>query len=76
MRKKHDYEALLKYVRMLEEGYSIMHICKMFGIGRERLESLWLLYQPLHSICLNKLLQDSTCVLLTVVLSLLEVCVS
>ena len=45
MRKKHDYEALLKYMRMLEEGYSIKHICKMFGIGRERLESLWLLYQ-------------------------------
>ena len=45
MRKKHDYEALLKYMRMLEEGYSINHICKMFGIGKGRLKSLWLLYQ-------------------------------
>ena len=45
MRKKHDYEALLKYMRMLEEGYSINYICKMFGIGKGRLKSLWLLYQ-------------------------------
>ena len=45
MRKKHDYEALLKYMRMLEDGYSINYICKMFGIGKGRLKSLWLLYQ-------------------------------
>ena len=45
MRKKHDYEALLKYMRMLEDGYSIHYICKMFGIGKGRLKSLWLLYQ-------------------------------
>ena len=45
MRKKHDYEALLKYMRMLEDGYSINCICKMFGIGKGRLQSLWLLYQ-------------------------------
>ena len=45
MRKKHDYEALLKYMRMLEEGYSIDHIHRKFGIGKGRLQSLWLLYQ-------------------------------
>ena len=45
MRKKHDYEALLKYMRMLEDGYSINYVCKMFGIGKGRLKSLWLLYQ-------------------------------
>ena len=45
MRKKHDYVALLKYMRMLEEGYSIDHIHRKFGIGKGRLQSLWLLYQ-------------------------------
>ena len=45
MRKKHDYEALLKYMRMLEEGYSIDHIHRKFGISGERLQGLWLLYQ-------------------------------
>ena len=45
MRKKHDYVALLKYMRLLEEGYSIDHIHRKFGIGKGRLQSLWLLYQ-------------------------------
>ena len=45
MRKKHDYEALLKYMRMLEEGYSIDHVHRKFGISGERLQGLWLLYQ-------------------------------
>ena len=45
MRKKHDYVALLKYMRMLKDGYSINCIHKQFGIGKERLQSLWLLYQ-------------------------------
>ena len=45
MRKKHDYEALLKYMRMLEEGYSIDHIHKKFGISGEQLKCMWLLYQ-------------------------------
>ena len=45
MRKKHDYGALLKYMRLLEEGYSIDHIHRKFGIGKGRLQSLWLLYQ-------------------------------
>ena len=45
MRKKHDYGALLKYMRLLEDGYSIDHIHRKFGIGKGRLQSLWLLYQ-------------------------------
>ena len=45
MRKKHDYGALLKYMRMLEEGYTIDYIHKVFGIGLGRLGRLWLLYQ-------------------------------
>ena len=45
MRKKHDYGALLKYMRMLEDGYSIDHIHRKFGIGKGRLQSLWLLYK-------------------------------
>lgn len=45
MRKKHDYVALLKYMRMLEEGVSYFHIHKEYGISYERLSRLWLLYQ-------------------------------
>ena len=45
MRKKHDYEALLKYMRMLEDGYSIDHISTYFGVSHGRLKYLWLLYQ-------------------------------
>jgi transposase-like protein len=45
MRKKHDYEALLKYMRMLEDGFSIDYIHNKFGISAERLKCLWLQYQ-------------------------------
>ena len=45
MRKKHDYEALLKYMRMLEEGSSVKSISKKFGINEQRLKYLWTLYQ-------------------------------
>ena len=45
MRKKHDYGALLKYMRMLEEGYSINHISRTYGIADGRLKCLWLQYQ-------------------------------
>ena len=45
MRKKHDHEALLKYMRMLEGCYTIDYIHKKFGISSERLKYLWLLYQ-------------------------------
>ena len=45
MYKKHDYGALLKYMRMLEDGFSINYIHNKFGIGESRLKCLWLLYQ-------------------------------
>ena len=45
MRKKHDREALLKYMSMLEEGCSIRSINKKFGINEQRLKYLWTLYQ-------------------------------
>ena len=32
-------------MRLLEDGYSIDHIHRKFGIGKGRLQSLWLLYQ-------------------------------
>ena len=54
MRKKHDYGALLKYMMMLEDGYSIDHIHKKFGIGSGRLQSLWLLYQQYGTSVLHR----------------------
>ena len=45
MRKKHDYGVLLKYMRMLEDGYSLDYIHNKFGISAERLKYLWLQYQ-------------------------------
>ena len=45
MRKKHDHSALLKYMHMLEDGFSINYIHTRYGIGHSRLEKLWLLYQ-------------------------------
>ena len=45
MRKKHDYSALLKYMHMLEEGYSVNYIHTKYGIDDSRLSKLWFLYQ-------------------------------
>ena len=59
MRKKHDYTALLKYMRMLEDGYSIDHIHKKFGISGEQLKCMWLLYQQhgISALCRKKNIQ-------------------
>ena len=54
MRKKHDYEALLKYMRMLEEGYSVKSISKKFGINEQRLKYLWTLYQEQGELVLHR----------------------
>lgn len=54
MRKKHDYGALLKYMRMLKDGYSINYIHKKFGIGKKRLEYLWILYQKQGTTVLHR----------------------
>ena len=40
MRKKYAYGALLKYMWMLEEGYSIECIHNKFGISSERIKSI------------------------------------
>jgi transposase-like protein len=45
MRKKHNHSALLKYMHMLEDGYSINYIHCRYGIGHSQLEKLWILYQ-------------------------------
>ena len=45
MRNKHDHSALLEYMHMLEDGYSINYISRKYGICKTRLEKLWLLYQ-------------------------------
>jgi transposase-like protein len=45
MRKKHEREALLKYMVMLKEGRSFRSISDEFGINAERLKCLWILYQ-------------------------------
>ena len=43
--KKHSYEDRLKYMRMIEGGYSVNYIHRHYGINSEFLESLWIRYQ-------------------------------
>ena len=43
--KKHDQYALLKYMHMLEEGYSAYLIEKRYGIDRKQLKLIWNQYQ-------------------------------
>ena len=45
MRKKHTYEARLKYMKMLERGYSINFIRVNYGIDDRLLTCLWEKYQ-------------------------------
>ncbi|MBQ6014845.1 MAG: helix-turn-helix domain-containing protein [Bacteroidales bacterium] len=45
MRKTHTFEDRLKYMRMLEEGYSVNHISTHYGISHYLLDSLWRKYQ-------------------------------
>ena len=44
-RKKHTYADRLKYMHMLEDGYTIKHISTHFGIGHSLLMLLWERYQ-------------------------------
>ena len=39
-RKKHDHVALKKYMRLLDEGYSISYVHKNYGICKEQLSIL------------------------------------
>ena len=44
-RKKHGYAERLKYMHMLENGYTIAYINRNFGIGHDLLGQLWVRYQ-------------------------------
>ena len=50
MGKKHDYGSLLKYMRMLEDGYSIAYIHDKFSIRISRLTYLGLLVKIVDKI--------------------------
>ena len=43
--KKHNIEDRLKYIKMIEEGYSIDYICNHYGFDHNLLSVLWLRYQ-------------------------------
>ena len=43
--KKHDYAERLRYMHMLEDGYSVNYIHKHYGIDRLLLNHLWARYQ-------------------------------
>lgn len=43
--KKHKYAERLKYMHMLEKGYSIKYISKHYGINEKLLGYLWARYQ-------------------------------
>ena len=57
MRRKHDYAALLKYMRMLDNGYSIHYIHKKFGINSEQLSRT----RELYLLNGNSALQQKVC---------------
>ena len=44
-RLKHDFEARLRYMAMLEEGYSIRAVARLTGMCHHDLDVLWLRYQ-------------------------------
>ena len=43
--KRHGYDDRLKYMKMIEDGYSIDYISKHYGISHKDLDVLWLKYQ-------------------------------
>ena len=45
MRKKHTFEDRLKYMKLLEAGYSINYITTHFGVSHDLLDILWGKYQ-------------------------------
>ena len=52
--KKHTYEDRLKYMRMLEDGYSTHYIHDCYGIDHSLIEVLWLKYKTLGPVALQK----------------------
>ena len=47
LKKKHNFYDLLKYMHLLEDGYSIEFIHKKYGIDKSRLNRLWIQYQEI-----------------------------
>ena len=45
MRKKHTFEDRLKYMKLLEAGYSLNYITTHFGVSHDLLDVLWRKYQ-------------------------------
>ena len=54
MKKKHTIEDRLRYIKLIEEGYSINYIHKHYGINKELLTSLWIRYQREGPLALMK----------------------
>ena len=44
-RKKHGYAERLKYMHMLEDGYSVNYIHEHYGIDKQLLSHLWTRYE-------------------------------
>ena len=54
MRKSHSFEDRLKYMKMLEAGYSKHYIHRKYGINLELLGSLWIKYQKEGQLALER----------------------
>ena len=52
--KKHSIEDRIKYIKMLEEGYSIDYICNHYGFDHHLLSILWMKYQKEGPLALMK----------------------
>ena len=52
--KKHSIEDRIKYIKMLEEGYSIDYICNHYGFDHHLLSILWMRYQKEGPLALMK----------------------
>ena len=52
--KKHTLSDRLKYMQMLEEGYSSNYIHNQFGIDHTMIDSLWVLYKKGGPLALKK----------------------
>ena len=52
--KKHSIEDRIKYIKMLEEGYSIDYICNHYGFDHHLLSILWMRYQEEGPLALMK----------------------
>ena len=53
-KKKHGYNELLRYMHLLEKGYSACSIHQQYGINSELLKRYWASYQELGEIALRK----------------------